>query len=80
MKTYTAMEAFNMAAKETTIKLGENLHHFTLIGWKSEEGTVSGPFLVIALGGQIIELDRHGKFYDSYDGMADGYFPWLELE
>jgi len=75
-------KAYDIAVKKTSVTFGRQGHYFALVGWKSpDSGQRSGPFLVTVQGGEAIEVNRHGKFKDSYPATSKHYFPWInELE
>lgn len=73
----TIEEAHNKAIKKCTINIKDFL--FTMVGWRSpENGSISGPFIVTISGDAAIEVDKNGKFVDSFPAKAEYYFPWFE--
>lgn len=74
--TMTAGKAWKIAVDKHKITISGDW--FAMIGWKSPEtGEISGPFLVTRSGNQVIEVDRNGKYVESYPHNADCYFPWI---
>lgn len=72
----TAGKAFDIAVANHKITI--NGDWFTMIGWQSPEtGQITGPLLVTKTNKTIIEVDRNGKYVESYMAKCDCYFPWL---
>jgi len=78
----TVKKVFDEAvAKKNVIKIGTtNWHNFVLMGWKGDDDvSLPQPFLVTVVGDVAIEVDRLGRFADSYPAQATGYYEWLDV-
>ena len=50
------------------------------MGWKGDDDApLPQPFLVTVVGDVAIEVDRLGRFADSYPAQATGYYEWLDV-
>lgn len=72
-------DAYYKALDTLKMSFGDEGTYFTLLGWKSaESGKTRGPFLIHVLCTMAIEIDRRGKFKNSFSADATGYYPWVE--
>lgn len=76
---YTAEQAYDIAFKDLKLTFGEEGHFFTMVGWVSPtDGKITGPHIIAISGSEAIEVDRHGKFVNTFHKTCDCYIPWIE--
>jgi hypothetical protein len=75
--TSTVQIAFNKCRHEKLTFMVETTP-FALLGWKSDDGSTKGPFIVTVFLATAIEIGENGRFKDMFPAGAEGYFPWVE--
>lgn len=75
---YTAAEVYAIAIKTTKIEVSPNYPLFTLLGFQSSCGRISGPYLCTQLNDSfMIHVNRTGQIIDSFHINTKGYIPYI---
>lgn len=77
-KGLTAEKAYETALENHfSVEVGD--HHFAMLGYIKEDGSVEGPMMITLERGVAIEVDREYKFKNAYTAKLDRFVPWMTI-